>query len=277
MISLKELKYVTTPSYKAPYPGEDYAKETLDNMEEVYFKYEEKYRKKEYSVVFSDSSEMNFEILDSNICHMLGIDYSLLFNGYYDKFFSDILGIDITTTKINSFDLVQEILNNKDKIIDYDCNAKSRVINYYKARIKCAIFDKISDFEKFNFIKLGTDNQSKILFTPSNEVNCPYFFVRLTPATEKNNLKYCVNSLMAPENSEIPNYFSSVAAIPTQILIDNIIKISKLTSTPKEKIDLLNMYKNLILNSSLENKMDISGDYLSLLTEMDIKQKRKTL
>jgi len=277
VISLKELKYVTAPSHIAPYPGEDYAKETLDNMEDVYNKYEEKYRKKDYNVVFSDSSEINFEILDANICHMLGIDHASFFTGYYNQFFKDVLGIDVTKTTVNSYDLIQEILAHKEKIIDYDSVSKSRAINYYKVRIKCAIFDKISDFEKFNFIKLDTDNQSKILFTPSNEVNCPYFFIRLTPTKVFDMSKYCVNSLMAPENREIPNYFNNSAAIPTQILIDDNNKLSKIVATPKEKIDLLNMYRNLILNNSLANKMNISGDYLSILTDMDAKQKRKTL
>lgn len=275
MISLKELKYVGVPSYKAPYPGDDYAKKTLETMTDTFCKYEEKYRGKDYSIVFSDSSELNFEILDINICHMLGVDFSNLISGNYDNFLKGVLGLDRIKNRITSFELIEKILINRDKIIDYDNSTTDRIINYYKARIKCAIFDRMSDFEKFNFAKLNTENESKILFTPSNEVNCPYFFIRLTPKDD--NSKYCVNSLMALENSKIPDYFKYSTAIPTQILIDANKSLSKLEATPSEKLSLLNMYKSILLNYSLEDKMDISGDYMSLLTEMDIKQRRKTL
>jgi len=277
MISLKELRYVGAPAYKAPFPGEEYASQTLDSMVEVFSKYEEKYRKKDYSVVFSDASEMNFEILDANICHMLGIDYSALLNGYYDKFLKDVLGIDRTLERITSYGLVESLLNNKEKLIDYDSTTTNRALNYYKARIKCAIFDKISDFENFNFIKLDTGNASKLLITFSNEVNCPYFCIRLTPTEEVLNPKYCVNSLVAPEKNTISNYFEHPASIPTQILIDDNNNLTKLVATPREKIELLNTYKNIILDYSLEDKMDITSDYVALLTELDNKSKRKTL
>jgi len=275
MISLKELKYVGDFANKAPYPGDRYANETFEDMITTFEKYQKNYKGNDYSIIFSDSSEINFEILESNVCHMLGIDYSALTSGYYNNFLLDVLGIDKTSEKITSYGIVQSLLDNYEKVIKYDSSNSNRAINYYKARIKCAIFDKMINFEKFNFGKLDTKDESKLLFTPSDEAICPYFLIRLNPDS---NSKYFVSSLMAPERNQIASYFSYSASIPTQLIIDNKHQmLTKLEATPKEKIELLNMYKTIILSSGLDNKLDISGDYLSTLAELDRKQKRKIL
>lgn len=275
MISLKELKYVGTYPEKAPYPGDDYAKETLENMCETFKKYNEKYRNKDYSIIFSDSSEINFEIFEHNMAHILGIDFSTIVGGNYEDFIKEVLGIDRTETNITSYMIVKAILENYEDVIKYDGTNQNRALNYYKSRIKCAIFDKISDFEKFNFGKLETRDDSKILFTSSNEAICPYFLVRLKE--DAKNRKYCVSSLLAPEKHQLSYYFNEQASIPTQIIIDDNNNLNKIEATPREKIEVLNMYKSIILNNSLIDRMDISGDYMSLLADMDIKQKRKTL
>ena len=274
MISLKELKFVSALANQSPYPGEQYALETLQSLKDAVLKYEEKYKEKEYSMVFSDASELNFKILDVNVCHMLGIDFQTLINGEYDYFFKKVLSLDKQTTKISSYHLINAIINNYQNVAEYDAINDKKIINYYKVRIKCGIFDKMSDFEKFNFIKLNANDNQKILFTQSNEVNCPYFLTRLTETfPESYNKIYCVNSLLAIQNSKIPFYFQEQASIPTQILIDTNKELNKLEATPKEKIDLLNMYKNIILTNNLNYNMDISGDYMSLLTQMDTKIK----
>jgi len=276
MISLKELKYVGSYPERAPYPGDDYAKETLENMKETFDKYNEKYRNKDYSIIFSDSSEINFEIFEYNVAHMLGIDYTNINGGNYEDFIKEVLKLDRTKGNVNSYNVVKSILDNYEEVIKYDGFTNTRALNYYKSRIKCAIFDKISDFEKFNFGKLETKDGTKLLFTSSNEAICPYFLVRLK--LDGKYKKYCVNSLLAPEKNQIPYYFQEPASIPTQIIIDdNNQNLTKIEATPREKIEMLNMYKSIILNDSLENKMDISGDYMSILADMDIKQKRKTL
>lgn len=276
MISLKELKYVGTYPEKAPYPGYDYAKETLENMKETFDKYEKKYKNKDYSIIFSDSSEINFEIFECNVAHMLGVDFNNIVSGNYEVFLKEVLGLERTETNITSYIIVKSILENYEEVIKHDENTQKRALNYYKSRIKCAIFDKISDFEKFNFGKLETNDDSKILFTSSNEAICPYFLVRLQP--DGKFKKYCVTSLLAPEKNQLPYYFNNSASIPTQILIDdNNNNLNKIEATPREKIEMLNMYKSVILNHSLTDRMDISGDYMSLLADMDIKQRRKTL
>lgn len=276
MISLKELKYVDTWAKSAPYPGKKYAMETLENMKILFDTYNKNYRGKDYSIIFSDSSEIEFEILDSNICHMLGIDYKNLMSGNYDVFLKDVLNIDRNNTKVKSYDVVKRIIENYEEIIRYDEKSQNRALNYYKSRIKCEIFDKISDFEKFNFGKLDTQDESKLLFMASNEAICPYFLIRLNK--DSGQLKHGVTSLLAPESSKVKLFFDGFSSsIPTQILIDDNQKLNKIEASPKEKIDLLNSYKSILATYSIDNKMDISGDYLSVLADLENNQKKKTL
>ncbi len=272
MISLKELQYVNEWARKAPYPGEKYAKETLESMCLLLEKYNKYYKNKDYSIIFSDSTEINFEILDLNICHMLGVDHKNLIGGCYNEFLEEVLGFSPSET-ITSYDLINRVINNYEDVVKYDETANYRALNYYKSRIKCAIFEKMSEFEKFNFGKLDCSNDSKILFTPSNEAIAPYFLIRLSK--NENEIKYVVSSLMAPEQNVLHDFFDHKCAIPTQMIIDDNRNLSKLETLPGQKIALLNLYKSIVLDYSFENKMDISGDYLSNLAELDKNQKRK--
>lgn len=45
---------------KAPYPGDDYAKETFENIEIMFDKYNKQMKDKKYSIIFSDSEEYEF-------------------------------------------------------------------------------------------------------------------------------------------------------------------------------------------------------------------------
>lgn len=277
MISLKELKYVDVWAKRAPYPGNGYALETLEKMSELFEKYNKNYNGKNYSIIFSDGTELSFEILTFNICHMFGIDFKNLINErengekYYETFLTEVLGFDLSVDKINSYGLTKAIVEHYKDVVKYDEQAENRVINYYKSRIKCAIFERLSDFEKFNFGKLFTQDDTLLLYTPSNEAVCPYFFVRLSK--DDNSQIYGISSLMAPEKNEIKPYFEYRAAIPTQMIIDDNKSLNKIIATPKEKIGMLNLYKSIITSVSLPDQMDISGDYLATLAELDSKQK----
>ena len=274
MISLKELQYVDVWARKAPYPGSIYAFETLEKMKELFDKYNKNYREKNYSIIFSDSEELAFKISDTSVCHMLGIDFKNLINGPFEKFLSEVLNINVND-RITSYEVLKAILDNYEEVVKYEENGNLRAINYYKSRIKCSIFDKISEFEKFNFAKLETSDDSKLLFTPSNEAVCPYFFISLN--RDQNAVSYDISSLLAPKQNELPSFFEKKFTIPTQIIIDDSQNLDKLTASPREKINLLNMYKQIVLNYHIEGNIDISGDYLSMLSELDIKGRSKTL
>ena len=66
--------------------------------------------------------------------------------------------------KISSFNIINRILENYEEVINYDESCEYRAINYYKSRIKCTIFEQLNQMDNFNFGKLDTENDSKILY-----------------------------------------------------------------------------------------------------------------
>lgn len=308
MISLKELQYVNSFEQKAPYPGDKYAKETLEEMIKMHEKFKNNYKDKRFSIIFSDTSESEFEIYEFNLCHLLGVNYSNIAtnaNGMYDDFLKDVLNLN--GGRISSYQLLTKILDNYEEVIKHDSSEKYRALNYYKSRIKCAIFEKISEFERFNFGKVESavkdkievnlndnvdttlndavemtdkadnpikEDKSILLYTPSNEAVCPYFFIRIDKGDNADTS--VVKSLIAPERDRVSSFFKDrVSAIPTQMIIDDNQNLKKTEATAEEKINMLNMYKLIITEYGLENKIDISGDYLATLAELNSYQKRK--
>ena len=114
-----------------------------------------------------------------------------------------------------------------------------------------------------------------MLFIPSNELVTPYFLMRIKQSDEE-AIKgiYYVNSLVAPQN--YINFFDNQEVIiPTQILISDNNNLKKINATADEKLRLLSLYKNIINQFSLPNKMNISGDYEVMLNEFTKVKKYK--
>ena len=159
-----------------------------------------------------------------------------------------------------------------------------KILNYYKSQIKCNIFKKLSDFEKFNFAAINYNPQDnrydydkqKLLFIPSNESVCPYFVMGIKMSEYEKIQKYIVNTLMALQ--EPKRFFENQEVIiPTQILVSDNNELRKLNATAEEKIQLLTMYKNIINTYNIPNKLNISGDYEAMLNQMAlIEQSKKT-
>ena len=178
-----------------------------------------------------------FEIYEYNLSHLLGINFKniITYDGYNDAL-TEVLGLD-KTQKISSYELLLSILNNYEEVARYDEQARYKILNYYKSMIKCSIFEKITAFQQFNFGKLLQPDNSILLYTPSNEALCPYFLMRLSRNEDEE--KYGASSLLALKISDIENYFSMPASIPTQIVIDDNKKLSKINATPSDKRLLL--------------------------------------
>lgn len=277
MITLKELQYVDAWATKIPMPGYEYGKSVMEQMEECYKAYNRLYKQKEYNLIFSNGEEINFSILEGNLCHMLGIDYSNIKNDYFDNYRQNVLGLG---KKFSSINLLEAILENSDKVIqnDNDSTVKEKIINYYKSQVKCEIFKKLSDFSRFNYaaINCGPGDSkydcfdSKKIFIPSNEMTCPYFMMGIS--SDKQNSQYYVNSLFAP--TDVKKHFDDQEVIiPTQIIVsdDNELKRSK--ATPEEKIALLTMYKNIIREYNIPNRLNIYCDYEDTLNNEANKSK----
>lgn len=284
MVSSKELRYVDSWANKTPMPGIEYSLRVLDDVERCYKLYNEKYKDKEYSIIFSDSEEIDFEILSKNLCHMMGIDYSNIKGEYFDSYRQQAFGT--SSTDISSYDLLELIIENKEKVaeLDNDQNNPAKAVNYYKSAVKCAIFNKFSSFESFNFAAINylgdKENidyeKSKLLFIPSNEAITPYFMMGIKECEDIENetKKYLVYTLIAPENPK--SFFDNQEVIiPTQILVSNNANLSKLVATSEEKIQLLTMYENIINKYNLPNKINIFGDYKDMLNSRNYQKIKK--
>ena len=290
MITSKELQYVTNNADNIPMPGEDYSLRVLENVKKCYETFNEIYNNKEFNFIFSNGEEILLKIFNYNLPHMLGIDYNDIKGNSFYEARKNVFNTESIDFKAN--DLLEMIIDNMEKIAenDNDINQTTKFINYYKTQIKCEIFNKFSNFSKFNFGYVhqndfqkddeegNTKNiKSKVLFIPSNEAVAEYFFMRITPNNADNNNSYCVNSLIAPKQEYIKSYFENQeAAIPTQIIISDINKFEKIQATAEEKIQLLNMYKNIVLKYGIESKMNICGDYESILNDIN-REKLKSL
>ncbi len=281
MITLKELNYVNTYAYKTPYPGIKYANEAGEKLINSVQDYDDNYKDKEYDIILSDGSQFTLDILPKNLCHMLGIDYKNLVSEYYTDFRENVLGIDNIP---RSYDFLKLLLLNLDKVLEYDYNHGGKIFNYYRMMIKCSIFEKLSDFSRFNFGVINFDknifmqktgslrnsNAVKLLYVQSNEQNCPYFMMGILKEdnpNEEHDGAYAVETLFAPIDTW--NFFDEQkVAIPTQILITSDI-MQKLEATPAEKLALLNQYNSIVNQYGLTNQMNIYGDYLATLSRED--------
>ena len=279
LITQKEMQYVDAWANRIPMPGLEYSRLVMEDMKKCYQKYVEKCQNKEYTFLFSNGEEINFEILSANLCHMLGIDYSNIKSDYFLDYRSSVLKMD--TQNFSSFELLETILEHSEKIIELDNDPSYRIklLNYYKSQIKCNIFNKLSNFENFDFAAINYDpkdgkfayENQKLLFVPSNEILFPYFMmgIKLSNPEETNIYlrKYIVSTLLAPQNPK--EYLDGhEVIIPTQLLISDNYDLKKLNATASEKIKLLTMYKNIVNEFRIPNKLNISADYEAMLNDI---------
>lgn len=282
MITKKELGYVTSWANRVPYPGMDYANKSMELLSTAVENYDKYYNGKEYDIILSNAEQLEFEILSKNLCHMLGIDYKKLASDYFKTFREDILGV---YSNVRSYDLLKSIVGHIEEVLKYDYDNGGKVLNYYRIMIKCSIFDKLSDFSRFNFGVINFDkdlyekntgthysgNTEKFLYIQSNEAASPYFMMGILKENNSESeipesSKYIVETLMAPTN--ISDFFNGQeVVIPTQILATTPDKMDKFEANSGEKIALLNQYRSIIHEYSLPNKLNIYGDYESMLTE----------
>lgn len=288
MISRKELGYVSSWASKIPYPGEEYAYDAISNLKQAVEDYKSFYLNKEYDIILSDGEQLLFEILSKNLCHMLGVNYKNLTSEYFDEFRHTILGV---SGSIQSFNLLEKLIEKMDDVLEYDYKRGGIIFNYYRIMIKCSIFDKLSYFSKFNFGVINFDkgiysemsetafngNSEKLLYVQSNEATCPYFMMGILPDNriDTSDVKYAVETLIAPSN--VKDFFNNQeVAIPTQIIITTEDKMEKKIATSSEKIALLNQYRSIINEYRLPHMLNIYGDYEVMLnSDSNVKKRVK--
>lgn len=279
MITNKELQYVELWANRIPMPGVDYSIEVLKSIKKCMETWKEKYYDKDYNIIFSNGEEINFKIFDYNLCHMFGIDYKNIKGEYFDVIRKKIFGT--TSTDFSSYDLLCMILDNHEKIAEFDNDItnKAKFVNYYKSAIKCEIFNKFSDFENFNYAVINSDKSEiedkKLLFVPSNEPICPYFSMGLIKSNNQNDLNnqnndsqyYAVNTLLAMSNPE--DFFNNKEVIiPTQMIIFDDNNLKKVSASAEDKIKLLTMYKSIVEKYKLTSTINIYSDYETILNDI---------
>jgi len=290
MITLKELNLVTSWASKAPYPGTQYADKTAEKLIQSVDAYEKFYKDKEYDLILSNGEQFEFEILSMNLCHMLGIEYKNLSSDYYSDFRKEILGIQGVP---RSYELLKAIVDNIDEVLKYDKERSGVILNYYRVMVKCSIFEKISDFTKFDFGVINFDknvyeqtvgdvyhgNAEKFLYVQSNEQACPYFMMGILPDRDRSSIvstedsidvgsKYAVETLFAPTNVR-DFFYNQNVAIPTQILTTTTETMDKKEASPSHKLALLNQYRAIVSEYDVPNNMDIYGDYIATLSSSE--------
>lgn len=290
MISKKELEFVSSWASRIPHPGYDYAKATFEKLFYAKKLYDEKYKDIKYSICFSNKNEIELEIMSKNLAHMLGIDYKDLSSDYNKEFRNNVLGIG-DYERVPSYELLTRVIENADLVMEYEKEIGKCLLNYYQIGIKCAIFDKVTDLSKFNYGCIEFDKEKynqlpnrkftgrseKILYTSSGEINVPYFMMGIIPDgnqrfsyDEQENLIpfYVVETIFAPIE---PGYFfeSQEVSIPTHLLYDdNNNHLIKKEATNEEKLNLLRTYKKICLEYNVTDRLNISGDYELILTDL---------
>lgn len=283
MISKKELGFVGNWAKKTPYPGVEYANEAILKLKQSFEDYRKFHLNKEYDIILSNGEQILFEILSKNLCHMLGVDYKNLSSEYFDDFRDTILGVSGT---IQSYSLLEKLIEKMDDVLEYDYKNGGIIFNYYRIMIKCSIFETLSDFSRFNFGVINFNKQlydgifngntEKFLYVQSNEAVCPYFMMGILPDNKSSSfdVKYAVETLIAPSMHR--DFFKDQeVVIPTQIITTTSDQMIKKEADPNEKLALINQYNAIVSELSIPNKLNIFGDYQAMLVE-DSKKRIRT-
>lgn len=300
MISKKELNYVSYWASKTPYPGDEYAYETIEKLKKAHKLFEDIYKDNKYNIIFSNNEEIELEIKSMNLAHLLGIDFKNLSGDTFREFRKNILDLDPNVNN-GSYALLQSIIENSDKVINFDkTSSYLKALNYYRLSVKSDIFSKLGNLSDFNYgcvvfdkdiflessKRLRFDAKStKYLYMPSDEPIAPYFFMGIKPSNidnfnrmdyineeeeENENIQYpyIVETTIVPENPK-PYFENQQVAIPTYILKDSNKELTRIIAPSSKKIELLKDYRNIVSRYNITDKMDIYGDYISLLSQDD--------
>lgn len=284
MISNKELQYVASYARETPYPGDEYAYMVMEKLIEAFELFKKSYMNQSHNLIFSNGEEIEFRILCKNIAHLLGIDTKGINRDVMGSTRQDVLGLSNIECS-SAFEILRRIIDRAEDVIKNDRNPyNQKILNYYKVMIKCAIFNKLSDFSNFNFGCINFDKHiyfrefnsdfsprsSKFLFTESNEALIPYFMMGiLYDETER---VYVPETLLAPD--DFPKFFvGQELVLPIQILKDDSRTLSKIEAKAEDKINLLNMYKYIINSYRTGSFINIFNDYETTLRENMFKER----
>lgn len=284
MISRQELQYVSDYARKTPYPGDDYAFDVINRLSRALLIFKQKYDGKRYSLILSNGEEICFEIKSKNLAHLLGIDYKWISTSEYMRpLLSSVLDLS-SSEYLNSYTVLQKIIEHGNRVVENDEVNFNKFLNYYKVMIKTSCFETLSDFNEFNFGVVNFDksifensfgnkflpSSNKFIFSQNDEALIPYCMMGLTNDND--------TEIMIPETIIAPTNFSDYLynqelLLPIQLLVNDDENLTKLVSTPDEKIRMLNLYKSIIRTYNTGSYINIFNDYETILRDGITKKK----
>lgn len=285
MISEDELQYVDKFARMSPYPGDDYAIKTIDKLIDAITFFQKKYQDKEFKLILSNGEEIDFAIKSKNLCHLLGIDYKTFISDYMQSVREKVFDM-VFYDQITSYDLLYEIIDRADEVIKNDRYKynKHKILNYYKVFVKCSMFMKLSDFETFNFGFINFDKEifrdstgkdlhlktNKIICAPNDQTLIPYYILGMFQDIQTN--------IFVPETLYVTKDFvdffiNQELLVPIQLLINNNKNnnFKNIIATPKEKLNILKMYRYIIQEFQTYSYVNIYNDYENTLEELSLK------
>lgn len=278
MISNRELKYVNAKADShIPYPGDNYSKEALLELKNAIILYDTYYKDREYDIMFSDGSKMEFSIAQHNLAHVVGVNHNrLIENGVIQKLY----GEDIHK---NSYDVLNDIVNNVDDILKLNKLKEHTLINFYRLKTRSEIFSKFSNFSDFNFGCIFFDKEvaenngystymksEKFLFTDSDDPSFKFYMMGI--ADDKQESTTYVETLFP---NEFPDKMMKGQKIvmPTMISTTTPKDFNKMVAPSVQKARTILAYKNL--EKEYGATFDCFHDYYATLVEQARKEERQ--
>lgn len=265
----ESLKYVYYKNLtNVPLPTLKDMEKSFDLLECSVNYFEKNLRDKKYIFALSNGEKLELEIFESNLAHLLGI-ITLKYYSPNDKIFAgEILNLG-SRKKVTSYQILKGMLEKKDEVIKHEYDTGNNNVNFYRIFVKSSIFQdatKLNDFT-FGVIKLDPLMYQKMngIFTKIKSRDLIIFPSENFPTNHsifgiKKANKCILETLM---NHTINRDFVSgqTIAFPTKIekiLINGEKEICKEISI-KETIELLNFYKQLVLNAKKDLQLDVEG------------------
>ena len=256
MINEDELKYICEKASNAPYPGDDYAFETINTISRALAIYKRRYEGKKYILSLSNGEEIFFEIKPNNLAHLLGVDFkNMLTCDNLRPLLGSVLDFK-NIDDINSYELLSRIVCNGNKVICHDEVNSNKLLNYYKIMIKTSCFLELTSFDQLlfgvvNFDKGKYEMINNCKYSPMatkyiisiNEKNFPHSMMGLKNNHEK--------KAMIPETFIVSNHLENYLIeqellLPTNLLVADKYDFKEYTSTREDRIRILNLYKEML-------------------------------
>ncbi len=261
----EDTKYIDLWAKKVPYPGIEYCSSVLDKLEECY----NLFRSKKYTIELSDDEVISIYIWSRNIRHLLGIDARNINGENFETFRKKILGL---KGKYDSVDLVDAIVENKEKVLNYDeIRNRSYALNYYRIDATCEAYKNLSNLTKFDYGCITPNSQKseltgkfqkgkyKFLYKESDSDAFSHYFLAIQKYNDRNN-EYFADTYLSYGNSK-PFFTNQDITLPYRVSTN----INSYNITKEQMLELLIKYKELVEKYNIESKMKISKQKLLIL------------